>query len=222
MSRILIVPDIHDQIDHLRLIDKQFGKKLPRVYLGDWTDSFKGSINDQEATVKYLAAELDSPRGRWFCWGNHDWHYHQPVNPSGIRGYTSGFSEDRLKLWQRNLPADWHLRFQFYHYVGDYLISHAGFNKPPQDWIPSQLPWVVGRARGGPAPFGGPIWLDWQEEFLSFTNELGAQQKQIVGHSRVNHPEIEASSINLDTGLRYVALLNSSGRNVSIHKVEGV
>lgn len=221
MSRILIIPDIHDRIDRLRLIDQQFGKKLPRIYLGDWTDSFRGTPKEQLETVEYLREELKN-HSRRFCWGNHDWHYHQPDNPSGMRGYTSGFSENRLALWGRTLPADWPTRFEFYHYVGDYLISHAGFNKHPQDWITSQIPWTVGRTRGGPAPHGGPLWLDWHEEFLSFRNELGQTQKQIVGHSHVDVPEIEASSINLDTGLKYVALLSSSGRNLAIHKVEGV
>lgn len=221
MNGILIIPDIHDRIGHLRAIDSQFGKKLPRIYLGDWTDSFKGSTWEQVETVKYLAEELKN-HSRRFCWGNHDWHYHQPDSPSGMRGYTSGFSEDRLKLWQETLPTDWPSRFEFYHYVGEYLISHAGFNKPPQEWDTSQLPWAVGRARGGSAKHGGPLWLDWHQEFLSFTNEAGNQQKQIVGHSNVRHPEIESSSINLDTGLRYVALLSSSGRNLSIHKVEGI
>lgn len=221
MNGYLIIPDIHDRISQLRAIDKQFGRKLPRIYLGDWTDSFKGSAADQEAIVDYLAEEL-SNHSRRFCWGNHDWHYHQPFNPSGICGYTSGFSEDRLKLWQRILPSDWPSRFEFYHFIGEYLISHAGFNKHPSEWLEKRMPWDVGIARGGPNREGGPLWLDWNLEFTSFTNEYRQIQKQIVGHTVVKAPEHEASSFNLDTGLRYVGLLNPRGSKLAIHQVEGV
>ena len=215
---IIVIPDIHDKIDQLRRIDNQFGRKLPRIYLGDWTDSFKGTVAEQEATIKYLANELSQP-DRTFLWGNHDWHYHEPVHPSGIRAYTSGFSEDRLKLWASILPSDWHTRFKFYHYHGEWLLSHAGFNKPPKDWIESDMPWVVGRARGGSGRCGGPIWLDWNEEFLSFSED-GSNQKQILGHTTVKHPEIEYGSINLDAKLQYVAIISDIGSKVSIVKVK--
>lgn len=225
---ILIIPDIHDKIGQLKKIDTQFGAADPRIYLGDWTDSFKGTVDDQKATVDYLKKELDKSN-RTFLWGNHDWHYHAPVHPSGVRGYTSGFSEDRLKLWQKTLPCDWHTKFKFFHYEGKYLLSHAGFNKAPQEWDAKQMPWAVGRARGGSSPYGGPIWLDWNSEFTSFQDDAivaskagkGSSdwQRQIVGHTHLKHPQINNNSINLDTGLEYVATLN--GSIVSIIKVEG-
>jgi hypothetical protein len=37
----------------------------------------------------------------------------------------------------------------------------------------------VGKARKGDAPFGGPLWMDWQHEFID-----GLEIPQIVGHTR--------------------------------------
>jgi hypothetical protein len=38
---------------------------------------------------------------------------------------------------------------------------------------------TIGKARKGTAPFGGPLWMDWQHEFLD-----GLETPQIVGHTR--------------------------------------
>lgn len=37
----------------------------------------------------------------------------------------------------------------------------------------------IGKSRQGHAPFGGPLWLDWCDEFID-----GLEIPQVVGHTR--------------------------------------
>ncbi|WP_269526283.1 metallophosphoesterase [Coraliomargarita parva] len=99
-----------------------------------------------------------------------------------------------------------------------WLFSHAGVHP---DWWPSELPdrgaryrWLrqqwkkamrniykesenpifaAGRARGGLLPYGGPIWLDWNQEF-----EDALELPQIVGHTRCPSPHEKGKSFCID------------------------
>jgi len=99
-----------------------------------------------------------------------------------------------------------------------WLFSHAGVHP---DWWPSELSdtaacykWLrsewksafrriyeedehpvfsAGRARGGLLPYGGPLWLDWNEEF-----EDALEVPQIVGHTRCPDPNQKGRSFCLD------------------------
>ena len=70
---------------------------------------------------------------------------------------------------------------------------------------------AAGRGRGGPAPFGGFDWLDWDREFVAIPG-----LNQIVGHSagkKVRHINIPDSSYNycVDTHLKHVVLVEEDG-----------
>ena len=190
---MLIIPDIHEQVDQLQKIDNLFGTTEPRIYLGDWVDSFKSTDKSRQDTLDYLAAEL-ALKDRTFLWGNHDYQYHDH------NGRCSGYSKDMASRIASTLPTDWADHFKPFTSHGTYMISHAGFNKPPEDWptVKSML-LAVGYSRGGKSPVGGPLWLDWEEEFNGIPNEF-----QIVGHTRGKHPRIHPRGICIDCDCRYV------------------
>jgi hypothetical protein len=79
-----------------------------------------------------------------------------------------------------------------------FLISHAGFHPDLIGKIPYKLSWrdklkvveenlkqvpfqdmlMIGRSRGGYYPYGGPLWMDWYDEFKN-----SERIKQVVGHT---------------------------------------
>ena len=65
---------------------------------------------------------------------------------------------------------------------------------------------ATGRARGGTADFGGPLWLDWEQEF-----EDSLAFPQICGHSVDAAPRQKGRSWCLDAGQTAYATLNSQG-----------
>ena len=210
MNGTLIIPDIHDRIDQLKKIDRQFGHHLPRIYLGDWTDSFRQTAANRDATLRYLADELDTPN-RTFLWGNHDWHY-----SSGRKFTCSGYKHETYEAIQELLPPDWESKFTTHHEEAGWLLSHAGFNQPPSSFSFDDLVHQVGTCRGGNSLEGGPLWLDWKKEFAD-----SGPAKQIVGHTTMPGVSFKHGSVCLDTGLQYVGHLMGDGE-LQIHAIHAV
>lgn len=209
MNGTLIIPDIHDKIDQLKKIDTQFGRDLPRIYLGDWTDSFNQTPEARDATLRYLARELERPN-RIFLWGNHDYHY----GPDR-KFVCSGYKNDTFAAIADLLPSGWDTHFRFHHEEAGWLLSHAGFNQLPSSFTPDALANQVGSCRGGNDKEGGPLWLDWNREFRGLPN-----QPQLVGHTTQPGPSFKHGSVCLDTHLRYVGQLMGDGE-LQIHALTG-
>lgn len=211
---ILVIPDIHDRIDQLRKIDTQFGTHQPRIYLGDWTDSFNQRPHDRDQTVSYLAKEMGRP-DRTLLWGNHDWHY------SSQRTFVcSGYQPSTKDAITSLLPENWESYFQFTHEAHGWLLSHAGFNVNPANWTPDDMANAVGYCRGGSHHEGGPLWLDWNREFRGLTPGTPEYRPQIVGHTTHDGPCIKGANVCLDTKLTQVGVLKPSGE-LHIHTITG-
>jgi len=140
--------------------------------------------------------------------GNHDlpvmesWKSNSKYSKKQPLFYLcSGFTNSKSLNFNKKMTwNDWR-SFHVFHTFGGFVISHAGFSKHywndymsteeylDKVWKETELaldlialqpsPWfAAGRVRGGPAPSGGPVWLDWNYEF-----EDDLPIKQIVGHT---------------------------------------
>lgn len=199
MSRTLIVPDIHEQIDTLKRIERELFPQADHiVMLGDFFDKFGDRCTTTTRTAEWVKAHINGYR--WedgdngsrlipitFLWGNHDASY-----AFGEQWWCSGWTQTSADTIKGILtPEEWR-RFKVFTRVGPYLISHAGFHPKTihladEDACDmavelalsgtSSPVWAVGYSRGGRAPVGGPTWLDWNGEFEPMP------QAQIVGHT---------------------------------------
>lgn len=220
----LVVPDVHEHLELLDKIDRRF-PILPRIWLGDWWDQFDNDRGRVESTTMYLKLRMEEHPDDIFLLGNHDWHYSEPgvQTPSGVTGYCAGYAAWKYRIVRDSMPERWHQRFEIYTEYGGYLLSHAGFNFDPTvdnpDIPVNEWPWMVGRARGGRFRWGGPLWLDWDEEFTGFyagihskCTKAGQMVPQIVGHTPHHSPRMWHGSLCLDTHLQHVGLLSVTGR----------
>jgi len=119
--------------------------------------------------------------------------------------------------------------------AGKWLLSHAGFHafaahpvrgladdylefsaNEALDWAAQRRvnPWFGAVAsRGGPQAVGGPLWLDWDDEFAPVTGV-----NQIVGHTE--HRRVQRKGGEqfenwcLDTQLREIALIDDESIEV--------
>ena len=155
--------------------------------------------------------------------------------------YCSGYTKNRCKtfrktFWDVGLRDAFFLEnFALCHRTQGWLLSHAGLipEKLPygksidvvvNDILPdvwrnfrhtgyanSYLATDAGVYRGGTAPVGGLLWLDWYVEMYPDP----AVGNQIVGHTRIKTPEqirsteaVKTSCWNLDTELHYGIIEN--------------
>lgn len=186
MPRTLIVPDVHEQIDKLLKLEAKQIKQASRVvFLGDFFDSF----NDRHPALicQWLKEALDNP-AYTILWGNHDTSY---AFSGPFR--CSGWEQEEATIINNMLTQhDWR-KFKLFTEVGKFLVSHAGFHPKTMHFHNEDLArkeidqaltqgnytpiWGAGYCRGGRQVRGGPVWLDWNEEFEAFS------QAQIVGHT---------------------------------------
>jgi len=196
-KKILIISDIHNEVDKLDKIIKSEGADINLV-LGDWFDSFIYDETQHYAkTAEYLMGYLTSPNNHTL-FGNHDLHYffyNSYVMCSGYehRKYNTiseTFGENRLNIYKK---------FDWFAWVDGYLCTHAGlcpdFIDPTAkdhsdiikereraniNLISGHNHWfyAVGRARGGHYHKGGIVWLDFDKEFAPVEG-----LNQIVGHT---------------------------------------
>ncbi len=217
--RILVVPDIHENLEFLKYIfaveDTTSFDHI--VLLGDYFDP-PGVVNPCEKRLQQVAGtlmgfkEIFGERLHILC-GNHDLPYYA-LRP--VCGDNTGRPNQVISQWLGNTTCE---RAEIINELWDeafwkdlkgavlldgWLFSHAGVHA---GWWPEDLPdsqaradWLdqqwregfdhifdqsepaifsVGKVRGGTAPLGGPIWLDFDEEF-----EDALEVPQIVGHTR--------------------------------------
>ncbi len=192
----LCIGDIHDRIDLLEFILKQYEHKVDEIIiLGDFFDSFEGKIKDAIKTANYLKKILDNNKIN-ILYGNHDLHYMFPKNIY-IRG--SGYSRNKANEINKILKLEDWKKFKVYYISQNFLFSHAGFHRGmfnPLYNLTGKMflnihdsfydlygnigngIFSAGKARGGQYEKGGITWLDWSEEFESIEGI-----NQVVGHT---------------------------------------
>ena len=228
MSRTLIVPDIHEQIDKLWNIEETLMAQAARVVmLGDFFDSFRPA-GQQRDCAQWVKDHLGDDKFT-ILWGNHDCHY--AFKHPAYR--CSGYSADTQRIVSEVLTPDDYRKVKISTKVGKFLVSHAGFHpnlmvftddEVQQDALDAALSgkhhpiWSAGWARGGAAIVGGPVWLDWNEEF-----EPVEGTPQIVGHT--NGKAVRTKQLNseisycLDTSLHHVMWVDEETNEVEIVEV---
>jgi hypothetical protein len=228
--KTVIVPDVHNKVKKVeRILLKEVPDRV--IFLGDWFDDFGDTVEDNQATARWLVNRMDKHPEDIFLWGNHDTHYANPCRET----VCSGFTKDKhigitdmmsLKHWDR---------FDFIFWEGQWLFSHAGVTAPhfsgaPKDdlkgWLENQQMqaqmrlrsskphWFfqAGMARGGRAPFGGVNWCDITE-FIPTDNV-----SQVFGHTprrepwkydtnRRNKVTVNSENYGIDTHLEYYGVL---------------
>lgn len=220
----LYIPDVHLRLDPLKRILADYEDCVDHVvFLGDYADNWKENskshrTSNTKATFTWLKDNLDNPKYT-FLVGNHDYAY----ACSYFWAQCSGWTYDKQKIIDGILtPDDWR-KFKFFDLRNNVLASHAGIDASlmlpvgiPENmnealWEMTatglQHPWLMsGIDRGGYAPVGGLMWIDWNN-FTPFDGPF----IHIVGHTEVKTPDVHnytngVQAINLDTGLRDIAI----------------
>lgn len=219
MGKLLIIPDVHEDIEGVKRIFDKFSD-VPKLWLGDFFDSFDSTEKSTQATCKLLNEILE--RGDLMCIGNHDVHY--MFSNAQLR--SSGYSMERREIIHSNVDVDyWRRHALLFHVREGYYLSHAGFHP---SWFPNRLnaeerlgylarkaviavdeavngkyPSLLhaGYARGGPHLVGGPTWMDWSDF------EEIPTMPQIVGHTKRAQVRQKGESYCIDTQLKHVALI---------------
>ena len=88
---ILIIPDVHEQIQKLKTILQTYAAVPAVIFLGDFFDTFDGLTEATHETARWVAENSNHPRYR-FLWGNHDLHYAYPL----MQLICSGFTHQKL------------------------------------------------------------------------------------------------------------------------------
>lgn len=237
-DRTLIVPDIHEQMAKLRSIEERFFPEASRVVmLGDFFDTFTPE-DDGLSAAKWVKEHIDDPKVT-FLLGNHDASY-----AFGGAWRCSGYSPYTHKNFRDTLSPTDIRKFYIFTHVGPFLLSHAGFHprtvhladldtcrlamELALDGDMSPI-FQVGFCRGGGVPRGGPLWLDWNQEFEPM------KQAQIVGHTHKTrsvrsktynggeNPDVGSNSISycLDSGLNHVMWVDDETHEVEIVALDG-
>lgn len=226
--RILIIPDVHEQIYKLQpILDKELSNVDEVVFLGDWFDDFDTTVFRTEATIKFLN-ENSKNQKYTFLYGNHDLPYAFPnvgaLSCSGHNWFTAKAINENREIFDN---------FRFAHRVDNYLFTHAGLHPGLLEDLKCTLddlselckdveksfalgtghPLVyAGRSRGGFQRLGGLTWLDWSE----FKPIEGVTQ--IVGHTRGREVRFKGDNVCLDTHLNNYAILDTETKKLEVFK----
>lgn len=227
-KKIVLVSDIHHEY---KMFKKIWRHESPdyMVCLGDWFDS-KVRFDDEHVvkTAEKLKMFMAESKNNISLFGNHDLHYFS----DNLSTYCSGYSPHRKKIIREILGNDFENiknRFQWHIFVDDYLCTHAGLHpafvpdetkthEQMDDWLKKEGAdatkalfknkdhWFyrAGYARGGEMPFGGVVWLDYDDEFQPIEGI-----NQIFGHThrRTKQIGINRSNYCIDTGLhQYIVI----------------
>lgn len=157
------------------------------IFLGDFLDSFNHSIDDQVASLE-LAMEQAQCGMADIIIGNHEASYFVRDQECSGYSHTTQLMVNRLRNQYHHIVRS-HIRLG-----SDVLVTHAGL---PLNYFPnitdidqldgylslaysldSSVFFRAGRSRGGWFPVGGPVWCDWNDEFIPIPGI-----RQVVGHT---------------------------------------
>ena len=185
--KTIIIADVHHDTDKVKkALDA--GADL-FVQLGDWYDDWGDTLDDFKRTTECLN-EFASRDNTVLLYGNHDCEYFSGRNRIGVMGFN-----ERKYIIDKELDPVARGRFKFHYWVGDTLISHAGYHpavfplerEALLDYVlmdtcnPGGNLFSIGRERGGDAIHGGPLWIDF-----SRIRSIKEGPRQIVGHTPGN------------------------------------
>ena len=191
---VLFIGDVQ-QVEHPVLLIERLDKGFPDhhlVFLGDFLDSWYSTPLYQVKSLRYALDLVEGGRAE-MVWSNHDAGYAF----TNLNGWCSGFNAVTHSMVGLGPLAE-RMRKLIVPYVliGEHatLVTHAGITDPLADILDVDITpellldwWAhvgaspyywIGKSRGGRDRVGGPLWCDWQSEFIP----LGGIT-QIVGHS---------------------------------------
>ena len=242
MSRVLIIPDVHQDLSFLsRILDTENLDRFDQViFLGDYFDARVDMFATEAGTrltAQFVQELVKSyPRKVRLLWGNHDIVYCR------LREYV--LREDPAVILEKAGPLDLRGTLQRAMWINDvwsgemwfrlelavevdgWLLSHAGIH--PDFWNAELAPadalaelrmdWEgvignlyenedhrlleAGEIRGGTLPAGGPLWCDWEAEFID-----AIPYAQLVGHSAGPGPRQIGRSWCIDSAQQGYAIL---------------
>lgn len=230
-ERVLLLTDIHlNTAKADKIIKWEAPDKV--VLMGDYFHEFDDTVDQNLKAAIWLKNKLWDPNYTVLL-GNHDCS-HNPYNKTAP---CSGWTWDKHDAVNSILTwEDWR-RFHFFTFVNEYLITHAGLHsfylpssrisvekfllsesrkafkalgvRDQDHWF-----WAAGRARYGPARYGGLVWRDADRE-----NSPISGLRQIFGHTpqRVEDPKDlwkDKENLCIDTRLRYYVIFH--GKNLEI------
>jgi hypothetical protein len=236
----LIVPDVHERLDRLAkaLTPERASRVDEIIFLGDWFDTFDSFDRHRLLAVCHIIVRGVTMGGfeledgtilptKWLL-GNHDCHYF--FKHAAFQ--CSGYDPRKKEIIEEVIPPEVMREFMISTMVGPYLVSHAGYREETFKYHADEdkaLEWAhqggfdalfgPGFARGGHQMWGGPTWLDWNDEFQHIPD-----LPQIVGHTQGKDIRTQGdyernSSWCIDTSLRHVALVDENNGAVTIEAV---
>lgn len=208
MSKVLILPDVHNRIEVVEKIIKSVQPDLT-IFLGDYYDDF-GDDPNIIIDVAHWFKESVNKKDRIHLTGNHDVHYwfknNRKLRCSGYDQFKSIAINDIVE------KSDWEKLKFFYVLDGKWLLSHGGVHpvwiKPDsinsKEFVSANLSDVVEKLKYDSkdsvkkfyanqetwfsyAGFsrcrysrscGGLLWCDWNSEFKPIRGI-----HQLVGHT---------------------------------------
>lgn len=196
-NSIIICSDIHCRNFWKKVLDIK-DKKI--VFLGDYLDpypsegfSFENGLVNLESIIDFKKQNLERVT---LLLGNHDFNALWKKNWASRHNYT--FQNESHSLYAENLSL-----FEPYKVIDNILFTHAGISKGwadtynisdpikhmDKDWNsflqnPFDESYLsifdCGIARWGNAPYGGPLWSDFNDEFVDPDWDLW----QVFGHTQ--------------------------------------
>ncbi|MCB1116272.1 MAG: metallophosphoesterase [Chlamydiia bacterium] len=204
--KTLVIADLHNKVHWVEECIEAESPDLV-VFLGDYFDSFDETEEAVVATAKWLKESASRP-GRVHLMGNHDMPYRFPSN---MNLFCPGFTYEKWELICEVFgEEDVWKEFKAFHFIGGYLLSHAGVHlnllHPILGFDLKQLKkdeeeaflrctagesipfFGCGRSRGGNYRIGGITWQDFDRDFVPIKGV-----NQIVGHTP--HPQVRAQCL---------------------------
>lgn len=175
--RTIVIGDIHG---HVKSVEAALSMPCNVVFVGDYLDSFHQSVGSQIRCLTMVMDAVEAEPDRVVALlGNHEMSY---IEDGMI---CSGWKQETALL-VKHLEDRMRTTLKTWHWVGDYLITHAGIDQvlldqlfqSPDEYLEAKAFNQIGRARGGRAISGGLYWNDFN---LEMTPPNGL--KQVVGHS---------------------------------------
>jgi hypothetical protein len=191
MPASIIVGDLHGKIEVAEYwIKNKAHRNL--IFIGDYLDSFNRSIEDQYELLEMVLDAAENMENVYALMGNHELSYLMPE-----KYQASGYKYELAKKIEYLHPRMWE-NLKLWLVNNEFLISHAGFRPEfignvgykltreqklvaideKLKTIPQQDFFMIGKSRGGYYPHGGPLWLDWYDEFKNLE-----RVRQVVGHT---------------------------------------
>jgi hypothetical protein len=243
-KKVLVIADVHQCLGYVNRVLELEQDWEHIVLLGDYFDCQEPPDNINYFTVYNTCAWINQKYHEWgehatWLTGNHDvallatFTKSRYSPPKNTFYYCSGYTRSKAHDFNRVIDENWVKNLELCCRVGDYYLSHAGFqyehfipyisvednidrlyNKWEQDkgsfyHYPYHWIWDVGTCRGGNAAKGSVVWCDWRHEFCPIP-----EIKQIVGHTSSIKKEIREKDGNycIDNYRQTYAVIRADGK----------